>query len=55
MAIDHIKHVKISAVACAVPSDKLTAEDFYEYLEKDSVDRFVKDVGVSQKFYSKNR
>lgn len=55
MAIDHIKYAKISAVACAVPSDKLTAEDFYEYLEKDSVDRFVKDVGVSQKFYSKNR
>ena len=55
MAIDHIKYAKISAVACAVPSDKLTAEDFYEFLEKDSVDRFVKDVGVSQKYYSKNR
>ena len=55
MAIDHLKNVKISAVACAVPNDKLTAEDFYKYLEKDVVDRFVKDVGVSQKFYSKNR
>lgn len=55
MAIDHVKNVKISAVACAVPNDKLTAEDFYQYLEKDVVDRFVKDVGVSQKFYSKDR
>lgn len=55
MAIDHIKNVKISAVCCAVPKDKLTAEDFYEYLDKDSVDRFVKDAGVKQKFYSKNR
>ncbi len=55
MAIDHIKNVKISAVCCAVPKDKLTAEDFYNYLAKDSVDRFVKDTGVQQKFYSKNR
>lgn len=55
MAIDYIKNVKISAVCCAVPTDKLTAEDFYKYLDKDSVDRFVKDAGVKQKFYSKNR
>lgn len=55
MAIDYIKNVKISAVCCAVPKDKLTAEDFYKYLDKDSVDRFVKDAGVKQKFYSKNR
>lgn len=55
MAFDQIKNVKISAVSCAVPSDKLTAEDFYNYLEKDTVDRFVQDTGVSQKFYSKNR
>lgn len=55
MAIDHIKNVKISAVCCAVPTDKLTAKDFYNYLDKDSVDRFVKDTGVKQKFYSKNR
>lgn len=55
MAIDYIKNVKISAVCCAVPTDKLTAEDFYQYLDKDSVDRFVKDAGVKQKFYSKNR
>lgn len=55
MAIDQIKDVKISAVCCAVPNDKLTAEDFYKYLDKDSVDRFVKDTGVRQKYYSKNR
>ncbi|UXC29337.1 ketoacyl-ACP synthase III [Aliarcobacter butzleri] len=55
MAIDCIKNVKISAVCCAVPTDKLTAEDFYQYIDKDSVDRFVKDAGVKQKFYSKNR
>lgn len=55
MAIDYIKNVKISAVCCAVPTDKLTAEDFYQYLDKDNVDRFVKDAGVKQKFYSKNR
>lgn len=55
MAIDYIKNVKISAVCCAVPTDKLTAEDFYKYLDKDNVDRFVKDAGVKQKFYSKNR
>ena len=54
MAIDYIKNVKISAVCCAVPTDKLTAEDFYQYLDKDNVDRFVKDAGVKQKFYSKN-
>ena len=55
MAIDHIKNVKISAVCCAIPTDKLTSEDFYNYLDRDSVDRFVKDSGVKQKFYSKNR
>ncbi len=55
MAIDYIKNVKISAVCCTVPTDKLSAEDFYQYLDKDSVDRFVKDAGVKQKFYSKNR
>ncbi len=55
MAIDHIKNVKISAVCCAVPKDKLTAEDFYKYLNKESIQRFVKEAGVHQKFYSKNR
>ncbi len=55
MAIDHIKNVKISAVCCAIPTDKLISEDFYNYLDRDSVDRFVKDSGVKQKFYSKNR
>ncbi len=55
MAVDFIKNVKISAVCCAVPKDKLTTEDFYSYLDMDSVDRFVKDTGVKQKFYSKNR
>lgn len=55
MAFDHIKNVKISAVSCAVPNDILTAEDFYEHIDKESVDRFVKDVGVKQKYYSKNR
>ena len=37
MAIDHIKNVKISAVCCAVPKDKLTAEDFVKTI---LVDRF---------------
>lgn len=55
MAFDHIKNVKISAVCCAVPTDKLTAEDFYDTLGKENVDRFVKDAGVKQKYYSKNR
>lgn len=55
MAIDEIKNVKISAISCCVPGDILTAENFYNYLDKESVDRFVKDVGISQKYYSKNR
>lgn len=55
MALDAIKNVKISAVCCAVPNDLLIAEDFYTYLDKESVDRFVKDTGVRQKYYSKNR
>lgn len=55
MAIDYIKNVKISAMCCAVPPDKLTYENFYDYLGKESVDKFVKDVGVKQKYYSKNR
>ncbi len=55
MAQGHIKDVKISAVSCAIPTDKLTYEDFYEHLDKDLVDRFVKDTGVKQKYYSKDR
>ena len=54
MAFDHIKNVKISAVCCAVPEDKLALEDFYKKFDKESVERFVKDTGIRQKFYSKN-
>ena len=54
MAFDHIKNVKISAVCCAVPEDKLALEDFYKKFDKESVERFVKDTGIKQKFYSKN-
>lgn len=55
MATAWIKNVKISALCCAVPTDKLTYEDFYKKLDKDIVNRFVKDTGVKQKFFSKNR
>lgn len=55
MATTHIKNVKISAICCAMPADKLTYEDFYDTIDKDTVDRFVKEAGVKQKFYSKNR
>ena len=34
MAFDHIKNVKISAVCCAVPEDKLALEDFYKKFDK---------------------
>lgn len=54
MAFDHIKNVKISAICCAVPEDKLALEDFYKKFDKESVERFVKDTGIKQKFYSKN-
>ena len=54
MAFDHIKNVKISAVCCAVPEDKLTIDDFYQRFDKERVDRFVSDTGIKQKFYSKN-
>ena len=36
MAFDHIKNVKISAVCCAVPEDKLALEDFYKKFDKES-------------------
>lgn len=55
MAIDYIKNVKISAIACAVPDSKLTYKDFYDFLDKNSVKKFVQDVGVKEKYYSKNR
>ena len=55
MTIDYIKNVTISAICCACPKDKLTAEDFYQYLAKESVQRFVKDAGITQKYYSKKR
>ncbi len=55
MAIDQLKGVKISAVCCAVPGDILKAEDFYAVMPRETVDRFVKDAGIKQKFYSKNR
>ncbi|BCX79194.1 ketoacyl-ACP synthase III [Campylobacter sp. 19-13652] len=55
MAKAHIKNVKISAVCCAVPKDRLSYEDFYAKIDKDTVDRFVKEAGVKQKFYSKDK
>lgn len=55
MAIDHIKNVKISAVCCAVPSDFLTTEDFYDANGEENVERFIKETGVKRKFYSKGR
>lgn len=52
--IDHIKNVKISAVCCAIPNDGLEAKDFYETFGKENVDKFIKEVGIKRKFYSKN-
>lgn len=54
MAKTIIKNVKISSIACAVPNDLAKAEDFYESLGERKVNRFIKDAGVKQKFYSKN-
>ena len=55
MAIDHIKNIKISAVCCAVPGDVLTTDDFYDANDKENVERFIKEIGVKRKFYSKGQ
>ena len=53
MAFDHIKNVKISAVCCAVPEDKLTIDDFYQRFDKERVDRFVVILALSKNFIVK--
>ncbi|MFA5531197.1 MAG: ketoacyl-ACP synthase III [Thiohalomonadaceae bacterium] len=49
MAIYDLGNVMISGIACAVPETVVKAEQYYEVLGEDVVDKFVKTVGVKQR------
>lgn len=52
MAAEILKQIKISGIACAVPTHKVDNEDFLNYYEKKYVDRFYKITGIKTRYWS---